>query len=269
MKYTEKILEEASMIVEEIITDKNFSIKVNPFTLTIVSIMLAFLVAFTNNYIMILFSIPILITIYLLLSVNKSHFVKILFIVSLLGTIPGIPIIFTSTGYINSLNDLVLQPTSTGLENFIVFVSRVIVSSLFFILPIIGLGWYGFLKSLSRLKPLRVFLSIISLVIVILPRIIRNMLSIMFAREARIISKNYRVLWRTISSAIGDTIIVSHEYAGKLTKAITARTITNIYFYETKKRRYRYNYIDLMLILGTTTYIILYILVETSWLKLC
>ncbi len=267
MKYTEKILEEASRIVEEIITDKNFSTKVNPLTVTIVSIIMAFLVAFTNNYIMILFSISILITVYLLLSVNKSYFVKVLLIVLLLGIIPGIPIIFTSTGYINSLNDLVLQPTSTGLENFIVFVSRVIVSSLFFILPIIGLGWYGFLKSLSRLKPLRVFLSIISLVIVVLPRIIRNMLSIMFAREARIMSKNYRILWRTISSTIGDTIIVSHEYAGRLTRAITARTITNTYFYETKSWKYKYNYIDLMLILGAITYIILYILVETSWLR--
>ncbi len=269
MRYTEKILEEASMIIEEIITEKNFSTKADPFIVTIVSIIMAFLVAFTNNYIMILFSLPTLITIFLLLSINKSYFVKILFILLLLGTIPGIPVIFTSTGYINSLNDLVLKPTSTGLENFVVFVSRVIISSLFFILPIIGLGWYGFLKSLSRLKPLRVFLSIISLVIVILPRIIRNMLSIMFAREARIISKNYRVLWRTISSTIGDTIIVSHEYAGKLAKAIAARTITNTCLYETNMWKHKYNYIDLTLILETITYITLYVLVETSWLKPC
>ncbi len=269
MKYTEKILEKASRIIEEIITIKNFYIKVNPLTVTIVSIIMAFLVAFTNNYIMILFSIPILITVHLSLSVNKSYFVKVLLIVLLLGIIPGFPIIFTSTGYVNSLNDLVLQPTSTGLENFIFFGSRVIVSSLFFILPIIGLGWYGFLKSLSRLKPLRVFLLIISLVIVVIPRIIRNMLSIMFAREARIISKNYKVLWRTISSTIGDTIIISHEYARKLTKAITARTITNTYFYEANRWKYKYNYKDLTLILGTIVYVILYILVETSWLKFC
>ncbi len=267
MSYTEKILEETSRIIEEIITDKNFSVKANPFTITIVSIIMAFLVAFTNNFIIILFSIPILALIYWLLPIDKSYFVKVLLLIALLGTIPGIPIIFTKAGYINGLDDIVLEPTTYGLENFITFASRVIVSSIFFILPIIGLGWYGFLKSLSRLKPLCVFLSVISLVVVVLPRIIRNMLSIMFAREARIMNKNYKMLWRTISSTIGDTIIVSHEYAEKLTKAITARTITNTYFCKNHVWEYKYNYIDLTLILGTITYIILYILVEISWLK--
>jgi energy-coupling factor transporter transmembrane protein EcfT len=153
---------------------------------------------------------------------------KIVAITALWAITVSTPLIFTSPG---SLANIALGPVELriSLEGFYLmatFTVRVVAAAAVFTAFIFILGWRRMVDGLRGLKMPEVATSLISLSIIYIPYLIREMVKMLSAREVRIVRKTgFRELWYVLASVVGDLMLRSYEHAWRLEKAIKARSI--------------------------------------------
>lgn len=149
---------------------------------------------------------------------------------AVLSTIVGLPLLITGRSQLNSLSEITI--TSAGpresLGTFTSFVVRVTLASLPSAATLYYVGWPTLASRFYRVRVLRTATALVTLFIILLPRTLRRILLLLQAREARTFDTS---LWRSLSSALGELIIVSASHSRELQKAIEARTF-HTYPYE-------------------------------------
>lgn len=161
----------------------------------------------------------------------KEIFILIINLTAI-GTITGLPLIYTNKQIINNIYDLFHwnHVTIYSLLIYLHFVLRIIIAPLPTITSLYYLGWPNIVRELYKVKVIDKLASLISIFLITLPKLLRNMLVILTAREARLFTNDTREKWKLLASGIGDFLIQSHQYGQQLEKAINARTFNKYPF---------------------------------------
>ncbi len=218
-------LRETADVIEYLST-YNDSPLINPPVFILASAILTFQASFTNNILGLLVPLLYSLLITILLRIDPKPVMKAEALILLFGLVVSLPVLFSREGYINWLNDLLYTPSIIGLYSFTKLLLRIIISPLPLLVAITYLGWINVVNVLKINNKYLVNLAkILSLTIILIPRIIRYVLKILLARTARLVKKNYSISWFILSSIIGDLLIHSSNYAEKLRYGIIARSI--------------------------------------------
>lgn len=151
---------------------------------------------------------------------------KIILITTLWATTVSTPLIFTTPGgLVNmSLGLLELRISLEGVYLMTTFIIRVVAAGAIFTAFIFILGWRRTVEGLKGLKIPNGIVSLLSISIIYIPFLTREMVKMLSAREARILRRaKLREVWHVLASIIGDLILRSFERAWRLEKAIKAR----------------------------------------------
>jgi cobalt/nickel transport system permease protein len=200
----------------------------NPSIAMLSTLILTGLASFSLNFKL---QLLILFLSFLLMLLARSRiypWLKIIAITTLWAATVSTPLIFTFSGGLASvtLGWVELGISLEGLYLMIMFTIRVVAAASVFTAFIFILGWRGVIDGLRGLKVPGSIVSLISLSIVYIPFLIREMVRMLSAREARIVRKTgFRKLWYVLASVVGDLILRSYEHAWRLEKAIKARSL--------------------------------------------
>ena len=260
MNLTEKFLNEIAEIME-ILNIYNTKSKINPKILITSSLMVVFLVAFSKTLYFALAATTYLLLMITILKVDIKVIAKIIMLALFLSMIPAIPIAISKTGYVNSLNDLGTEVTFEGARAFIIFVLRVTMSSGIFAVPIVYFGWSKVLAYFENWKYLDSITNILKIFVTTVPKMLRHMLSLLVAREARIFNNSLRNTWRSLSTIVGDVLLASSSFSKELMLGINARTFDK-YKVQTTTSNNGSEHLNIVVVVATIALGILFIAVE-------
>jgi len=221
----ERFIEEIAYTMD-ILNNYNPNPKIDPIILFTGSLILTMLTSFSSNLILPFIAIAYSLILIIVLKINAKYVLRIEALIAILGLIPSIPLLLSRTGYIHSLDDLGYMVSYVGVLSFIKLLLRVTASPLPIVTASVYIGWPMLSNALSRYGLLRKLVKLISITITIIPRVIRYVLKLLMAREARIFRYSIGTTWGTLSTIVGDVIANSNVYAEKLQLAITARTVS-------------------------------------------
>lgn len=222
MKLTRTLLSEIYEIIE-VFERENYPPKFNPSIALLSALVLTISTSLSNN---ILHQIMTLIFSIVVLIYTKSPFkpwFKIVLFTTALSIMITSPYLFTLTRGSSSVNKEVFHFINS--YDVLAFIMRTASSVSIFVSFLTVLGWHGVLDGLASFKVPKSVLLMISIVIVNIPLIIREIFKFLLAREARIISKmNLKTAWYLLSSVAGDLLIRCYYRSWMLNKALRART---------------------------------------------
>ena len=154
-----------------------------------------------------------------------SKIARVMAPILVLGLASSTPLLFTSTGNVESLASLQASPSGEGFKAFALLLARVVVSPLPLIASLMYAGWFTVSSRLQRLPLLGGVVRLVDLMAALTPRIARYLASVLLGRESRTVKPSLLQSWRGLASSIGETILYSGSYAEKVHLAITARSI--------------------------------------------
>jgi energy-coupling factor transporter transmembrane protein EcfT len=174
--------------------------------------------------------IPLLYSLALLAAAKPglSKIARVMAPILVLGLATSMPLLFTSTGTVETLASLQASPSGEGFKAFALLLARVVVSPLPLIASLTYTGWFTVSSRLKRLPLLGGVARLVDLMAALIPRIARYLASVLLGRESRTVKPSLRLSWRGLATSIGETILYSGSYAEKVHLAITARSIGEI-----------------------------------------
>jgi len=221
----ERFIEEIAYTMD-ILNNYNPNPKIDPIILFTGSLILTMLTSFSSNLIPPFIAIAYSLTLIIVLKINARYILRIEALIVILGLIPSTPLLFSRTGYVHSLDDLGYMVSYVGVLSFIKLLLRVTASPLPIVTALVYIGWPMLSNALSKYGFLREPVKLISITITIIPQVVRYVLKLLIAREARMLRYSIDTTWKTLSAIVGDVIANSNVYAEKLQLAITARTVS-------------------------------------------
>ncbi|MCE4624876.1 MAG: hypothetical protein F7C35_03315 [Desulfurococcales archaeon] len=143
-----------------------------------------------------------------------------------------LPVLITGQSRVAGLSQLYrpAPPSSWNIDGFLFFVARITLAPLPIVTLVYATGWPRVASTLYRIKHLRRVAGMLTLSLLLIPRSLRNLFSIVAAREARTFEEGYMREWKLLATAVGDFIADSTGYSKRLEMAIKARTFTEYPF---------------------------------------
>ena len=234
---TYTFLQSLSQIFDEILRSRQ-NLKLNPLLVFICGLTITSILAFSQNIIGLLFSIPLLILLNSLLRISFRKILKPLCVISIFVFVISLPILTQHALGTTFLEAYVKKHYLIDI-NLYVFILRVTLSTYSIVLVMSYLGFHGLIDVLLQLKlSLEVLLAIL-LTIRFIPIQAIETLKMLSAREARIVKKNsIKEMWIVLATTIGDLMIKSMYEAEVLKKSIQARMFMKTFkTYEAKNTR--------------------------------
>ncbi len=199
--------------------------RIDPLILFIGSLFLTITTSFSRDNILPLLSLIYSLALILALRINYRDVLRIESLVAILALIPSTPLLFSRNGYIGGLDDLSITVSSAGLAGFTQLFLRITLSPLPLVTATTYLGWPMITMVLRRIPIINGIVRLSTIVLVVMPRIIRYTLKLLMAREARLFTYRISSTWTTLATVVGDLLIRSNCYACSLGLAMEARTI--------------------------------------------
>ncbi|MCE4628377.1 MAG: hypothetical protein F7C34_04425 [Desulfurococcales archaeon] len=155
----------------------------------------------------------------------REVLVLVTYLAILAGTV-GLPLLVTGNNSASNIGELyrIVPAREWAWESYLRFVGRIILAPLPLVMLVYAAGWPRIASYLYRLRPTRKIVGMLSLMLLLLPRALRNLFAMVAAREARTLTPSMWREWKLLAGALGDFIIDSTGYSRKLEMAIRART---------------------------------------------
>ncbi|WP_455276860.1 energy-coupling factor transporter transmembrane component T family protein [[Eubacterium] cellulosolvens] len=226
--FVQKFLEGLAEIIDSLNSEKEISY-FNPTVVLTSAIILTGVAAFSYD-----FQIPIFILLlsFILVAVTRSSitsFTKIILFVLFWATLVSLPSLFITQGEILaqfSFNSIKIGISFEGINTMIIFIARVVSAAAIFTSLAFIMGWRKMIESLEGLRVPREITSLLILLIIQLPFLLREASKMLSAREARIIKNvGFKDSWKVLATVVGDLFIRSYEHAIRLDRAIKARNL--------------------------------------------
>lgn len=156
---------------------------------------------------------------------SREILVLVAYLAILAGTI-GLPLLVAGRNSASTIGELyhIAPVKEWAWESYLRFTGRIILAPLPLVMLAYAAGWPRLASNLYRLKPARKLIGMLTLMLLLLPRALRNLFAIVSAREARAFTPGVWREWRLLSGALGDFIVDAAGYSRKLEMAIRART---------------------------------------------
>jgi hypothetical protein len=195
---------------------------INPLILFLISLILTILSATFN---MIMIWILSLIYSMIMIMIYRPH-IKILrdiyILLFFLAVVPGTPLLFFEI----DKQSITYDPLNiNSIERFIMFLSRVLIAPTPFIVTIISLGWPVVSKELMKIPGLKKYIIYMNMFLILIRKISRTMIFMLAAREARIVRRDKKYIWRILTSAVGDMILQTNYFSRNIYNAYKSRCI--------------------------------------------
>ncbi len=254
-RLTEKFLESIADVIE-VFSCENSSYFSPPIAL-LTAVVLTSTASFSNK---IASQIPLIIysiVLSQLLKIKIKYLIKPITFVIIIASISALPLIFITPGQtISRLNGLAI--TDKGLFTAVSLIARSATASLTFTVITLSLGWRGIIEALRELKIPNSLIMSLNLFIKYMPIFLREICSLLVAREARIMRKNqYKLAWIVMATSSGDLLLRASQRAWKLQNAMQARLLNaEIKWNQRKTKRKWFTIRDLGLIITTCIVII-------------
>jgi len=152
----------------------------------------------------------------------------------------------------------------TSVDAILAFIARVSSSTLLLIVIISILDWVDLVRGLDALHIPRFIVSSLTMTIVFIPKMLRELSTLLLAGQARItIDRSLASSWNIISKSVGDMIVRSFYTAWMLDKAIKARSIeAYTRSFHLRRRSFHLDVDDLPLLISTISLVIFFIISE-------
>lgn len=162
-----------------------------------------------------------------LLRVSFRAWAKPVAFVTFIAGFVSIPLLFITPGSPVAalrVGSLALEATREGLLEAASLILRAAAASASFTAILLHLGWSGFVEGLRGLRLPAEFVFLVGLYIRYVPVFLRDALSMVAAREARLLRPNgTKLAWGALASVVGDLMFRGYERAWRLEKALRAR----------------------------------------------
>jgi energy-coupling factor transporter transmembrane protein EcfT len=227
----QKFLNGLAEIIDSLNSEKEISY-FNPTVVLASAIILTGVAAFSYDF---KISIFILLLSFILVVVTRSSilsFTKITLFVLFWATLVSLPSLFITQGEILtqfSFNTIKLEISFEGINTMITFIVRVVSAAAIFTSLTFIMGWRKMIEGLEGLKVPREITSLLILLIIQLPFLLREASKMLSAREARIVKNvGFKDSWKVLATVVGDLLIRSYEHAIRLDRAIRARNLKSV-----------------------------------------
>lgn len=227
----QKFLEGLAEIIDSLNSEKEISY-FNPTVVLASAIILTGVAAFSYDF---KISIFILLLSFILVVVTRSSiisFTKITLFVLFWATLVSFPSLFITQGEILtqfSFNAIKLEISIEGINTMITFIARVVSAAAIFTSLALIMGWRKMIEGLEGLRVPREITSLLILLIIQLPFLLREASKMLSAREARIVKNvGFKDSWKVLATVVGDLFIRSYEHAIRLDRAIRARNLKSV-----------------------------------------
>lgn len=223
-RYLKAFLEELAYVIETLSRYNPYT-SVDPLLLFIGSLALTITASFASRLEALV--IPLLYSLTLLAYARPGagRVARVLAPIVFLSLTASTPLLFTSTGRVESLASLQASPSREGFESFVVLLARTITAPL----PLVALfsytGWFTVSSRLRRIPVVGSIARLVDLTLVLIPRTARHLTSLLLAREARIVRQSLSLSWKSLAASTGDMLVHSISYSEKLYLALTARSV--------------------------------------------
>jgi energy-coupling factor transporter transmembrane protein EcfT len=262
---TERVLLSLADALNPMLSEPTTPIKVSPWALILSLFSLAVAVSFSRGS-----TAPLLGLLILLVSMFffRVRFVRVLKIMSwvlvftLLVVAPMAIYKVFLYGQESGISSLLFDRTA----GMVPLILRATVASAFIAMSVMALGLKDFIKGLRELGLHPIWAESVVLTIRFIPVMIRTLVKLLFAREARLIVRKWSIrnLWHMVSTVAGEVIVRGYERSQRVQLALKARGVEEIYNAPLKRRIYINDAIFLAISL-TFVAIILFISGE-AWL---
>lgn len=205
----------------------------NPATATLSALILTGIAALSYN-LKILIAI-LLVSIVLLLILNCrsiGSWIKNILFVLIWAFIVSSPLPFITAGEVSAelpIGSMILKISFEGIRLMVFFTARVVTSVAVFTAFIMVMGWRRIIVGFEELRVPREFSFMLNLSIISIPIFLRETLTMLIAREARMMRKSkIRSVWSVLVTIAGELILRGYERAWKLDKSIKARSFNGV-----------------------------------------
>ncbi|MCY0867802.1 MAG: energy-coupling factor transporter transmembrane component T [Desulfurococcus sp.] len=167
-----------------------------------------------------------------LLKIDLKAWVKPVVFIAILVGLASTPLLFTtpdSTVAVIPLGSLALRVSWSGLREATALTLRAVAATSSLTAILLYLGWRGLVEGLRGLHLPRELVFMTGLLARYIPLFLSDALSMMAAREARILKPDRRLAFKSISSIIGELLLRGYEVAWRLEKAVKARSFNGSY----------------------------------------
>lgn len=226
-RYIRAFLSEVAYVIDFLSKYNPYS-RVDPLILFIGSLALTVAASFTRSLEALVIPLLYSLTLLAVARPDPSKIARVMAPILVLGLVTSMPLLFTSTGTVETLASLQAFPSGEGFKAFAVLLARVAVSPLPLIASLMYTGWFTVSSRLKRLSFLGGVVGLVDLMAALTPRIARYLASMLLGRESRTVKPSLWLSWRGLASSIGEAMLYSKSYAEKIYLAITARNIGGI-----------------------------------------